>query len=58
MWCVGFYRRASYILGLIQDDIKKCLARGYRVIFTGHSLGGAVAHIILANIFVNEGAGI
>ncbi|CAM6035907.1 unnamed protein product, partial [Sphagnum compactum] len=43
----GFYKRADVFIGSDQNPMKGLLSLNKRIIFCGHSLGGAVAHMVL-----------
>lgn len=43
----GFFKRADVFMGSDQNPMKGLLSLNKRIIFCGHSLGGAVAHMVL-----------
>jgi hypothetical protein len=43
----GFFERADVFMGSDQNPMKGLLSLNKRIIFCGHSLGGAVAHMVL-----------
>lgn len=43
----GFSKRADVFMGSDQNPMKGLLSLNKRIIFCGHSLGGAVAHMVL-----------
>ncbi|CAM6066599.1 unnamed protein product [Sphagnum tenellum] len=50
----GFFKRADVFMGSDQNPMKGLLSLNKRIIFCGHSLGGAVAHMVLLRYLLEE----